>query len=296
MTEIFGRVARVLAYRAVAGTPGGFVASNPQFFDQLPNGIVIQKLRIMAEVEKHIDKEPNTCKITIINCNESTQTFLSQKPLIVRLEAGYNDEFRHLFVGDVRVAYTEFKNASVQTHLELADGDRAFRYAQVDQSFRKGSSVIQALRVCAQSFGVRLDPKLEVTPELQAQFASGRTLQGDTQRELTELLAPYGYKWSFQDGRLLILKDNETRADEAILVSEETGMVDSPTFHTPDKPNKPTQVKVKMKLRPQITPGVRIVVRSRGINSGVFRVNKANHDLDTRDGPFDTVVEGTAAS
>lgn len=296
MSLIFGRIAKVTAYRGRAGTPGGFIASNPSFFEQLPNGIEITRLRIKAQVEKHSDKEPNTCKITIHNCNEQTRTFLEQKPTIVRLEAGYDNVLRQLFIGDIRTCYTDFTGATPETHLQLADGDRAWRFAQVNKTYRKGTTLGTILKDAAASLGLSVDARVLASPEMQTQFAAGRTLTGPTRIELTNLLGEFGFNWSMQDGRLRILKDNETLPDEALLISSSSGpMVGSPSFCAPDKPGKPTLVKVKSKLYAQITPGCRIAIRSRVIHEALFRVEKVNHELDTREGPFDTSIEGKAA-
>lgn len=306
MSLVLGRIAKVTAYRARAGKPGGFIASHPEFFQTLPNGIEIlcgvvpgssePHLRLKANVEKHVDKEPNTCKITVHNLSEQTRTFLKEKPLTVRLEAGYDGVLNQLFMGDVRTAWTEFNGSTVETHLELADGDRAFRYAQVNRSYKKGTAVIIAIQEAAASMGLIVDARTLASADLQAQFAAGRTLTGATRDELTRLLAPYGYKWSIQDGRLTILKDNQTRPEEAFLISEDSGpMVGSPSFVTPTKSGDPTLVKVKSKLYSQLTAGGRIAIRSRDIATAVFRVEKVTHDLDTRQGPWDTTVEGKAA-
>ncbi len=294
-TVLFGRTARVLAYQASAGVPGGFVSQHPNFFETLPNGIEIKNLRIRAQVEKHTDKEPNTCKIVITNCNERARTFLKQKPLIVLLQAGYNNQLNYLFRGDARTVFSEFTGATIETHLELADGDRAFRYAQINKTYRKHTSVITAVRDAAQTLGLRLDASIQASTALQTQFAAGRTLSGATRKELSELLTPFGYKWSIQDGTLTILRDSETRGAEAILVSEDTGMVGSPTFTTPDKPGKPVLVKVKTKLETRVAPGTRFAIRSRDIHTAAFRAEKITHDIDTREGPFDTTLEGAAA-
>lgn len=296
MSLIFGRIAKVTAYRGRAGTPGGFVASNPSFFEQLPNGIEITKLRIKAQVDKSSDKEPNTCKITIHNCNEQTRTFLEQKPTIVRLEAGYDGVLRQLFIGDIRTCYTDFTTSTPETHIQLADGDRAWRFAQVNKTYRKGTPVAVVLKDAAASLGLSVDARVLASKELQAQFAAGRTLSGATRDELSALLGEFGYNWSIQDGRLVILKDNETLPGEALLISADSGpMIGSPSFCAPDKPKKPTLVKVKSKLYPQITPGCRIAIRSRTIHESAFRVEKVTHEIDTREGPFDSAIEGKAA-
>jgi hypothetical protein len=280
--RLFKRTGKILAYRSVAGTPGGFIASNPGFFDKLPNATEITDLRFQFEVEKTIDAEPNTCKLTITNCQETTRVDLETKPLTVQILAGYDGDPRYLFTGDLRYGWSELDGTEWLTHLQIADGDRAFRYAQIARTYRKGASVITALQDCAQTLGLKLDTYAIASAELQKQFASGRTLQGATRDELSRLLAPYGYRWSIQNGQLQILKDGDTRQNEAILVNESTGMIESPQFATPEKAGKSPTLHVKMLLYPELTPGGTIKVESRSIN-GIFRIERVTHTGGTFD-------------
>lgn len=288
------RTAKVTAYRARAGAPGGFVSTNPAFFQTLPNGLEVTQLRIQAQVEKHVDKEPNTCKIKIYNCSEQTRAFLEAKPLTIRLDAGYNGILKYVFTGDLRIGYTEFSGATAITHLELADGDRAYRYAQVTKTYGRGTRLIQAVKDAAASMGLGLSATILNNPDLQVQLSAGRTVDGYTRDELTTLLQDYGYRWSIQEGKLTILRDGQLKDNEAILISQDTGMINSPTFITPEKPTKPIMVKVESKLRAEVIAHSKIVVRSRGIASRTFSCQKIEHNLDTRSGPWDSKIEGVA--
>lgn len=288
--RLFKRAARVTCYRANPGLPGGFISNNPQFFDKLPNAITIEGLRIKADVEKNLDKEPNKCEIVIFNCNEQTRAFLEAKPLTIRVDAGYDGNLRHVYTGDLRYGYSTLASPNWETHLQLADGDRAYRFGRVDRAYKKGTSVVTALVDCAKSFGLVLDATTLASPELQAQFASGRTLQGATRDELTRLLGPFGYSWSLQDGRIQILRDDQTRTDRAYEISEDTGLIGSPEFTTPDKIGKAAALKTKSLLFPELTPGGRIVMRSRGVN-GIFRCERIGHEFDTHEDSWFTTVE-----
>lgn len=259
------------------------LANAPAFFGVplVANTIEIEDLRVQLKVEKHIDKEPNTCEITISNCNEQTRAFLESKPLFAQLLVGYDDDgYRHLFSGDVRRAWSEINGTDWETHLQLADGDRAFRYARVSRSYKKGASVVTALQETAAALGLRVDASVLASPDLQAQFASGTVLQGAAADEMTRLLAPYGYHWSVQDSKLVILKDGDVRPDRAIVISQDTGMIGSPSYTTPEKQGKPAALDVKMLMYPELTPGGQIQVQARAVN-GIFRVERIVHTGDT---------------
>lgn len=287
--RLFKRGCRLTAYRSV--TPG-FVGAHPQYFEQQPNAIVIEDLRMRVTVEKHVDSEPNTATVSVTNCAPTTRSDLQYKPLIVRIDAGYDGELRHLFTGDLRWGRSQLEDTEWDTKLQLADGDRAYKHARVSRSYKPGTQVVTALREAAAAMGLVLDSRVLASADLQAQFASGRTLQGPARDELTRLLAPYGYHWSIQNGRMQVLKDDQVRQDEAILVAEETGLVGTPEFATPTKSGKAPTLTLKMLLYPELTPGGMIQVRSKSVD-GIFRVERVTHTIDTHGDEFESEIEAT---
>ena len=291
MTRLANHACKVTAYRTTAV---GFAAQNPQFFIQQPsNAIEITDLRMQFKIEKSLEKTPNRCEVTITNCSSTTRAFLQTKPLVVRIDAGDDDNIRHLFTGDLRHGYSKIDGTEWLTVLELADGDRAYRNARVSRSYGKGTSVVTALKEAAAAMGLQLSNDILASADLQKQFATGRTLHGPAREELTRLLAPFGYNWSIQDGRMQILKDQNASATTAWVITQDTGrMVGSPEYTTPDKETKPPLLKIKARLFPELTPGGSISVASRDVQ-GLFRINKLTHTGDTHGDDWDTETESS---
>jgi len=288
MARLFKRACKVTIYRTAE--PGSFIASNPQFFVQQPNAIEVSELRVQFKIEKSLESSPNACEVTITNANPATRAFLEKKPLVVRLDAGYDDNSRHVFTGDLRYGQSQLDGTDWNTTLQLGDGDRAYRNARVSRSYRKGTSVITALKEVATSLGLQLSGDVAASPDLQVQFASGHSLQGPARDELTRLLAPFGYHWSIETGRLQILKDQAVAPGTAFLISQDTGMIGSPDYATPERNGKPPQLKVKTLLYPELFAGAPINVNSRDVE-GVFRINKLIHSGDTHDSDWTTEIE-----
>lgn len=284
--QLFDRIWKVTAYQG-STVPGAF-------FTKVVQGIEIEKLRVEFTVEKHLDSEPNTATLVITNCSESTRNFLEKKPLIVRIDAGYDGLARHLFTGDLRHGESVKEGTDWRTTLQLADGDRAYKRARVSRSYGTGTSVYTAVSECARAMGLDTPPGLIVSPDLQIQFATGVVLSGPAQQELTKLLAPYGYQWSIQDGKMVVLKDAETRPDVALVVSQDTGLLGSPAFATPTNDGKPPTLMFRTLLYPQLTPGGKVSISSRKIN-GVFKLVKVTHSGDTHGGDYVSEVEARAA-
>ncbi len=259
------RVARVTLYQPKAGAFFASPAADP-------NGFVVSELKTTFKIEKTIGGEPNTCELKIYNLAPSSRAFCEQKPLSVIIEAGY-DVPSFIFGGDARYAISKIDGPDWITTIYLGDGDRAYRFARVNRSYRAGTSVLQALKDAALSMGLLLEQNVEVSEDLQRQFATGVTLAGPARNELTRLLAPFGYTWSIQDGKMQILRDDEVRADEAIVISQQSGMIGSPDYGTPEKTGKPATLHVKHRLK-NFPPGVQVAVESRDIKLGLFRVDK----------------------
>jgi len=278
--SLFRRAARVTVYRSEVGS----------FGDPATNGLEITDLRVQFAITKGTGSDPNTCEMVITNAAPDTRASLTKKPLHVRIDAGYDDDLKHLFRGDLRYGASSFQPPEWFTKLQIADGDRAYRHAKSSRSYKRGTTVLTALKDVAATMGLALPANALVSADLKAQFASGEVIHGPSRDELTKLLAPYGYRWSIQDGKLVILKEAETRPDRALVVSQATGMIGSPEFGVPDKSGKTPALTVKMLLYPAITPGGKIEIQSRTIN-GVFKVEKVTHTGDTHGDDWFTEVE-----
>jgi hypothetical protein len=291
-SRLFKRGARVTAYQTAPLVGGGFTTQNPGYFQPLPNAVVIENLRVRFKIEKSIDRSPNKCELVITNCAPDTRTLISAKPMRVMIEAGYDGDLRHVFTGDARHGYSRYVDGDWETTLQLGDGDRAYRYAQVSRSFPKGTSVAVALQYASSQMGLQLPSDVAASSDLQAQFATGRALQGPARDELRDLLAPYGYHWSIQDGQLVILKDQNAAPGTAFLIAESTGMIGSPEFSYPDKAGQPPTLKAQSLLYTDLVGGALAQVQSEQIN-GFFRINRLTHTCDTHGDDWTTDVEAS---
>ena len=293
----YNRAWKVTAYRAKPLPPGGITKSLADFFEPLPNGIEITKLRVQFKVEKTLGKEPNSCEVVVTNLAAGTRAELCRNPLIVRVDAGYEDDggARHLFTGDLKYGSSKQDNVDTTTTLQLSEGSRAFTEARVNRSYKAGASVITALREAAATMGLSLPKNIESSADLNRQFATGIALIGATRDELSRLLTPYGFGWSIQDGRLQVIREGEVRSDQAFLISQDTGMIDSPEFGAPDKKGKPPTLTIRSLLYPQVTPGVKLDVRSASVN-GIFRAERVTHTGDSHGDDWTTEIEAKQAT
>jgi hypothetical protein len=263
-----------------------------EWFKALGNGVVITDLRIQFKIARDLQKEPNTCEVSITNLSPASRKEFQQKPLIIRVDAGYDGHNARLFTGDLRHGFSTREGTDWITKLQLADGDRAYRFARVARSFIPGVTYGTLVAETAAALGLDLPEPVKLLPEMSDQLVSGCTLDGPAHREMTRLLAAKGMTWSIQEGFLQILREGRPRDDEAIVISQDTGMIGSPEFGPPPKKGKTARLKVKCLLDARIRPGGKVEVIARSIR-GTFRADKVAHVGDTRGPEWQTEVECT---
>lgn len=259
--------------------------------DTPPNAIVIRDLRVTFQIEKNLGKEPNTGSVSVFGLDAESRAMAQKAPLYVRLDAGYDGKVERLFVGELRHGYSVKHPAQWETRLELADGERSFRFGRVNRSFLAGASALDAVNEAAKGMG--LEPKMSPATRLilRRQYAGGLSLHGPAHVELTRALTPFGLTWSIQDGELQILSSEETRLDQALVVSEATGLLGSPEFGLPENPKKPPTLHARMQLEPRLRPGGRIMMDSLAVK-GPFKLKRVVHAGDSfRSGPWHSEIE-----
>ncbi len=282
----FKRNAKITVWRATVPPGSSF---DPKKLGT--NGVEITDMRIEFEIERNLTKNPNTCDVTITNLAASTRSEFQHKPLLINVEAGYDGVNRLMFVGDLRYACSKEEGADWSTLLQLGDGARIHNTARVNRSYNGTVTAKQVLRDIAKSFGQDLPANVEAATDLNVKLEGGLVSFGKIRDELTRLLAPHGYQWSFQNGRLQILKDSEARKD-VHLINEETGMIGTPDFGSTPRSGKPPNMTIKMFLYPEILPGSKVKVESKTIpNGGYFKVLSVKHKGDTHGGDWYTEIE-----
>ena len=255
-----------------------------------PDSIEITDLRVQFTVKKDHSKHPNSCDITITNLAERTRANLETKPLLVQLEAGYDDVYRFMYSGDLRFGMTKLDGPNWETLLQLGDGDNHYRWSRMNKSYGSGSSVRQILTDAAGSMGMELPANIKNDPALDAKFNYGRVASGPVRDKLTQLLYPYGYTWSIQNGKLRILREDQVHTGTPYPIDEEHGMIGTPEFGSPPKSGKPPHMTVKMLLYPDINPGDSVEVTSK-VKSGLFKVETVTHTGDTHGEAWNTELE-----
>lgn len=268
----------------------GFIPTfNRQLRATSTDRTIIRDLRVTFDIEKTLKKDPNSAEITVYNLAERTRFRFQEKPLHVRLDAGYDGFLERVFSGDLRWAESRHEGVDWETRMQLGDGDRAVRFGHVSRSFKGGVTIRTALTEAAKEMGFTL-PNSVTASDTAGQYVSGLSLHGNAGDELTRLLTPLGLAWSVQDGRLQILNERTTRPGEALLIAQDTGMIGTPEYGAPEKKGKPPVLTFRTLLKPALMPGGKVKLETTSIN-GVFRVERVRHSGDTHGEDWTSEVE-----
>lgn len=249
--------------------------------------------RVQFKIEKSLRKEPNTADVRVTNLGRQTRASLQQMGGRLILEAGYSSLLGQVFAGDIRTTDHTFTRPDWDTHIQCGDGERAFAFATINNSFAPGTPLADLIGAIGGAMsGKKLDTDkfVRAAKGLPGAVANGFSAYGKASTELDRVLAGTGYEWSIQDCQLQLLREGGALSEVAVLLSPETGLIGSPEHGTPDKKHKPSVMKAKALLQPRFAPGRAVRIESLHVN-GDFVVQKVTHTGDTAGGDWYSEIE-----
>lgn len=248
-------------------------------------------MRIQFDITKTDQKEPNTSQIIITNLSDTRRASLKVKGVKFSLDAGYvATGMTRIIRGDARTIDHVRDGADWNTTARLGDGERAYRFARVNESFSPGTGAGSVLRFLANRSGIQIGNSSTVASALTTTFDQGYVVNGSWQQAMDKLLRAVGYVWSIQDETIQILKPNEAVDAQIPLISPETGLIGSPEMGTPEKKGKPQLVEFES-LLVATRPGAKVHLRSKRYDADV-RVKRCRFYGDTHGGPWFSKIQG----
>lgn len=254
--------------------------------------IEVTELRVSFKVKKTTGKEPNKAEVVITNLNADRRAQLQQQGGKFILLAGYEGPgVEQLFVGDVRNVAHVRDSADWNTTIHSGDGERAYRWARVNESFKAGvpvtdviSKIVTAMGVAQGNLGLALSGLAGIP------FTQGFAAHGTARSQLDTILRSQGYTWSIQDGAMQVLGFDATLAGYIPELGPDSGLVGSPEFGAAEK-NKGPKIKGKCLLQPKIKPGGKVKLNSERFK-GEIRITEVEHTGDTHGGDWYSAFEG----
>lgn len=263
-------------------------------------------LDLAFKTERHIHRSPNTAEIRIWNLSPESRAQVEGgarpfTPLghprvevpdgVVRLAIGYgSDDPPQVFRGDVRVAWTEWTtDVDAVTTIQARDGGHAYSEARISRAYAAGTAIATVVRDTVRAMDIGEGNLAEFASAYSLRtgastFPDGYTAHGRAHRILTDLLRGGGLRWSVQAGALQIQRQGEPLETRSVLLSAETGLVDSPTWDERGKRSSGRRglLTARALIMPGLDPGRKVRVEA-DTAEGDFEIRKVILTGGTRD-------------
>lgn len=252
-------------------------------------------------IQRTLDVFASTASITILNLSSDTRKALHAQVQGIDCEvlAGYeNDaELARLFRGNLRVISSRKQGPDWVTTIESGDGD-VVQAAEVSNSYPEGTSLKSIVRdvvggltsIGRDVLSGNLESALGLVPDKPT--SGPMSAHGRANDVLKDALGQLDLEHSWQDNALQILERNKAlNGNTAVLLTERTGMLDSPELQGVRGFVRVPIIRVSSLLNPSIAPGrlIRVVSESW---SGELAARAVTHTGSSWGGDWQTDVEG----
>jgi len=253
----------------------------------------IDKLRISFDITKTLFSEPNQARITVFNLAEATRNSINQATIIgeqkegspVLLVAGYENLTEELYRGEVIKVLHKKESVDWQTTINAGDGYSSIATTIVEKSWKSGVRLNQVANFVISEMGVgKNDTSTVASDLLQKKMDKGYNASGSAAKVLDNISKLVGGSWSIQDDKLIILKNRTAATLSAIVINQETGMVQTPI-------RTERGINFTSLLNPKIKPGSFIKLESKNISETSLVVQKVRYTGDNWGTQFYCEVE-----
>lgn len=256
----------------------------------------IKNLRMAFSILKSESWATNTATIRVWNLGADNRNQIANFGDEVSLFAGYrlNEGAQLLFRGDTTQVSHQFAEPEIISVLTCGDGDRTLNNVVVAVSFGSNTPVKIVIESIVNQMSMQLASPIPAISETYALGFRGSGLGKDI---LDKACKAANLVWSVQNGKILILRQNQGSTKPPIEINENTGMLGVPERYTDKRGEIYTQGprvgwKVRTLLRPDILPGDRIRIRSSKVPlDGLFYVVLITHQGDNFGPVFESMLE-----
>ncbi len=276
-----------------------------------PALVVEPPLRIVFDIEKDTEEEPNFHKIQVYNLKPEHRREFERKDTRLVLYAGYAEEEGALLMaaGSVVDAFTFFDGPNVCTELRVADGYIEIRDTAVSLGYGPGVASSTILRDLAGKMGL---PLLLGEDVPERTWSGGFSFYGAARTALHKVTAGSGAEWSIQNQELQVIAKRGVTRREAVVLAADSGLIGYPerthenarekakvTDQTTGKDARLVSAKqqrhgwrVTSLLLPTVNPGDVVKLESRtDAATGFWRVENVKHNGDSDGGDWQTELQ-----
>lgn len=191
---------------------------------------VISGLRIQFQITKSLLSFPNLAEIRLFNANADTLSKLQQKYTKISLSAGYGNDIKVVFIGQVRNVFQSRAGTEKVLTIYSGDGQRDWQNSTFNGTFSENVSIKTVINEILKTFKGLGVGNIDGIPDVIDKLL-GQSLSGSSQKLMDGYADEYGFSWSIQDGEIVVINDEQVLTDtEAVLITTATGMIGSPTL------------------------------------------------------------------
>jgi hypothetical protein len=276
--RLFQRKAEVIIGKKIATT------NAPQ---RSANALNIQN-RIQFQIEKTSDSNSNKAKISIYNISEESRNFLEQKDLTLFLDAGYKNNTSQIFFGDIIDIKTHRlpSNADIITTLLCGTSEKLLKNSFIDIGLKPNATNKTLINIIKQKLNL-LTSSANGENIKNIIYKNGYSFSGTIKDLFDELTKNSDHEWNIQDGELNILPKNKTSKQMAVVISPETGLIETPT-------KKEKGISFECLLNPLLKIGSPVKIHSKlfsNLEGEIVKISKIKYDGDSEEGKWNCLVE-----
>jgi hypothetical protein len=284
--------------------------------DNNGNGLDLSNFRVTFKVEQSDIETPNLLIVTIYNLSDDTSNRIGGEFTNVSLSAGYEGgNYGSIFLGNIKwIERGKEKNTDKYLRIWAGDGDQAYNFTMCNHSIAAGTdakSVMDYLtgKFAEQGIGKAADFDHFVGVIPPQALSRGKVMLGMARDHMRDWSTKNGFKWSTQNGNLVLVPITGYRPGEAVVLSSTTGLIGTPKADQGG-------VKCRCLLNPNIVIGGLIQLAHDDINTlttnqlglsinsiaisasttwtGLYRVLVSEHEGDSRGREWYTEITALA--
>jgi hypothetical protein len=224
-------------------------------------GLDLSNLRFRFEVRASDVETPNTLVVRVYNLADETQNKIIKEYNKVTLTAGYvNGNKANIFQGDIKQFYFG-RERNVDKFLEIraGDGDQAYNFAIINQTFPAGTSDQQTLAALAGAMSLPVAKSADGFLTTGGILPRGKTLFGLARIHMRDLAKKNNCRWSIQNGVVTLVPNTGYISGQAVQINSSTGMIGTPE-------QTDNGIIVRCFLNPSIQIGQAVQINNRDIN------------------------------
>lgn len=244
-------------------------------------GFKYDKLKTTFEIEKTSASYANKAKIELYNLNDQSRLNFQRKGLQIRLEAGYRGLTEVLYIGDVTKTQTQRKGPDIVTLFEAGDSEKQLTTAHFNKSYPAGVTFLQIISDMVKALNVNQGPIIGIP---NVKYNNGFTVSGSIKTIMDTLIPNQGLEWSIQNGYLQIIPVTAHNGDEAVFLSQDTGLIGIPS-------QKDSGVEFISLLNPKLLPGMPVQLDSK-LFKGFYKIKKSKIEGDSHGQKWNITCEG----